>query len=336
MVVVLRSFLLIVIQIGMYILWVVDWVTNFDLKKVSRVFLYILVTFFMVFFSYALYTDYFSKLAEALVEKEFYFSDFEVEVNYPIAVQEIDAPKISARSALVVDRERSKVLYELNSDETLAPASTVKLMTALVALDLYTSQEVITVPEYCTEVEGMKAFFPEGTQFLVDDLIYSMLVGSAGDSACTLASGKVSEKEFIDLMNKKAEALGMKNTHFSNPVGLDNINGGHYSTAKDLYKLASNAVANRFISQAVNTNYFHLKSVDGLYGSNLYNTNVLLEQIPGSVGIKTGTTEDAGEVLIYEFRDDQKDLVVIVMGSTDRFYDVRSLLTWTLLSYSWD
>ena len=320
----------------MYILWILDWVTNFNLKKTSKVSLYLLVTLFGIFFSYAIYSDYFSKLADAFIEKDFYLSDSEVNTYYPILIQEINVPKISAKSALVMDRGKSKVLYELNPDEVLAPASTVKLMTALVALDLYIFQEVLTVPEYCTEVEGMKAFFPEGSKFLADDLIYSMLVGSAGDSACALASGKVSEKEFIDLMNKKAEALGMRDTHFSNPVGLDNINGGHYSTVTDLYKLANNAVANRFISQIVSTNYFYLKSIDGLYGSNLYNTNALLWQIPGSVGIKTGTTEGAGEVLIYEFRDNQKDLVIIVMGSKDRFYDVISLLTWTLLSYSWD
>jgi len=209
-------------------------------------------------------------------------------------------------------------------------------MTALVALDLYKPQDVLAVPEHCTEVEGAKAFFPSGSQFLVNDLIYSMLVGSAGDSACVLASGRVGEDEFINLMNQKAEVVGMNNTYLSNPIGLDNINGGHFSTARDLYKLANIGVTNSFIRQVVSTDYFYLKSIDGSYGRTLYNTNSLLWQIPGSVGIKTGTTKDAGEVLIYEFKDDKKDLVIIVMGSTDRFYDVRSLLTWSLLSYSWD
>ncbi|MFC1700021.1 D-alanyl-D-alanine carboxypeptidase family protein [Patescibacteria group bacterium] len=333
---VFRSILLIIIKIGMYILWVLDWVTNFNLKKASKVLLYVLVTFLGIAFSYAIYSDFFSDLAGAFVGDSFHSSNSNIEIYYPVLVRELEEPKISAKSVLVMDRGKSKVLYELNSNEKLAPASTVKLMTALVSLDLYVPQEVLTISEYCTGVEGMKAFFPAESQFLVDDLIYSMLVGSAGDSACALASGKVSEKEFIDLMNKKAKALGMVNTRFSNPVGLDNVNGGHYSTASDLYKLANNAVADRFIRQVVSTNYFNFRSIDGSFGSHLYNTNSLLWQIPGSVGIKTGTTEDAGEVLIYEFKDSEKDLVIIVMGSEDRFYDVRSLLTWVLLSYTWN
>lgn len=335
-----QGFLLFIIKVGMYVLWIVDFLTNFDLekiwKKLKPAVLYTSVIFFGIFLSWSAYTNFFYKILETFIEESSYSIGPNQKIYLPILVQEIEIPEISAKSVFVIDRGRAKVLYERNSTERLVPASTVKLMTALVALDLYSPQEVLTVPEYCTEVEGAKAFFPPESQFLVNDLIYSMLVGSAGDSACVLASGKVNESEFVNLMNRKAKAIGMEDTRFSNPIGLDRVNGGHFSTARDLYKLANISVANIFMKQVVGSSHFYLKSIDESYGVTLYNTNALLWQIPGSVGIKTGTTEDAGEVLVYEFKDGKKDLVIIVMGSTDRFYDVRSLLTWSLLSYSWD
>jgi D-alanyl-D-alanine carboxypeptidase (penicillin-binding protein 5/6) len=137
-------------------------------------------------------------------------------------------------------------------------------------------------------------------------------------------------------MNEKAKNLGMKKTSFSNPVGLDaDGNQVHYSTAKDLYKLASASTSNPLIKDIVSKRYYYIETEDQKFTKYITNTNKLLSEIPHTTGIKTGTTAGAGEVLIYEYEADGKDLIIVVMGSSDRFYDTRALLSWTLRSYDW-
>jgi len=234
-----------------------------------------------------------------------------------------------------MEKNKNRVLFEKNSGEVMVPASTVKLMSALVVLDIYDIEEEVVVKKECTETEGTKAWFPEGSKFKVKDLFNAMLIGSSGDAVCVLATSKVSEKEFVDLMNKKAKEIGMNSTVFSNSIGLDNINGGHHSTAFDLYKLAIYSMSKPRIKDSVKTNLYVLKSLDNRFTASIYNTNRLLWEIPGTVGVKTGTTESAGEVLIYEYKDELKDIFIIVMGSTDRFGDTKAILNWVTQSYSW-
>jgi serine-type D-Ala-D-Ala carboxypeptidase (penicillin-binding protein 5/6) len=200
---------------------------------------------------------------------------------------------------------------------------------------LYKSTDVVKVPKICTLFNSTKAGLPEGALFSVKDLVYSMLIGSAGDSACTLATGKVSYEEFVAMMNRKASLTGLSDTHFSNPIGLDDLDGQNYSTAWDLYKLSTFAVDNPVISDAVKTKSYTVNGVLGRFAANIYTTNQLLLEIPNTLGIKTGTTQGAGEVFIYEYADDKKELVIVVMGSQDRFTDTRNLLHWAEKSYSW-
>src|SRR5258708_16310878 len=120
-----------------------------------------------------------------------------------------------------MDLTTSKPLYQLNSLAKMAPASTTKLMTALVALDLYKLDDVVEVPNICTLIDSERAGFKPGDQVLIKDMLYALLIKSAGDAACTLAIDKVTYGQFVTLMNKKAQQLGMHNTSFTNPVGLD-------------------------------------------------------------------------------------------------------------------
>ena len=119
-----------------------------------------------------------------------------------------------------------------NPDEKLPPASTVKLLTALVAKDIYDENDILIVSKSCTEIDSTKAMLGEGDAFKVSDLIKSMLIGSAGDSACVIATSKIDEKEFVSKMNDKAQLLGMSSTNFSNPTGLDELDNSQYSTAR--------------------------------------------------------------------------------------------------------
>lgn len=336
-----QRFLLIFVEFFIYLLWLIDVVTSFDLKKIFqslKIALSSAISFvFVLFICYAVYSGNLAYLAQSVVDEYIFQPSSSIDIgSYPILAKKIDVPYFTARSVYVYERKKSKVLYEYDADQKLAPASTTKLMTAIVSRDLYKSTDVIKVPLICTAVDSVKAYFPENTEFTVEDLLKSMLIGSAGDSACVLSTGKLSYNAFVDQMNKKASEIGLENTHFSNPIGLDAANGDHYSTAKDLYKLASFAISDDFIKSVVKTRTFDLKDVNHTFNAKIYTTNQLLWDIPGSVGIKTGTTQSAGEVLIYEYDDGVKDIIIVVMGSQDRFNDTKNILTWILSSYKWE
>lgn len=334
-----RKVILYLIEIGIQVLWVIDRITNFGVKDLFRFLKRSIVSAiclaFFFFLGYSYRTGFLNKIAEG-----YFLSDVrlpsKVITDFPIIAKTISIPQVSARSVLAVDRNTDKILFEKEPSLQALPASTVKLMTAIISFDIYKLDESLRVSRYCINTEGTKAFLPEGVDYKVEDLIKGMLIGSAGDAACVLATSKMEERDFVDLMNKKAKEIGMTSTKFSNPVGLDNINGGHYSTAEDLYKLAKYATSISLIKDIVRSDVYVLLSADKNFSTTLKNTNRLLLEIPGSIGIKTGTTENAGEVLIYEYKDNVKDIVIIVMGSSDRFSDTKLILNWILDSYRWN
>lgn len=253
----------------------------------------------------------------------------------PISLGKIDKPEISARAAIAVDVLSDKVLFDFNSNDKLAPASTTKLMTALISLDIYSLDDKLKTPAVCVSIESQKAGLYTGMKLSVKDLVYTLLIGSAGDSACVLSLGSTSYDDFVNLMNKKAKKIGMENSNFTNPIGLDGENGSHYSSAADLYKLAKYAVKNDTVRDIISTKEYTFSDTSKNLKFKIFNTNKLLWEIPETVGIKTGTTQDAGEVLIYEYKSGNKDIVIIVMGSGDRFFDTKVILNWVLASYLW-
>lgn len=253
----------------------------------------------------------------------------------PQKTAETPFPAISAKSHIIIDVQTNTVLSSRDADLPLPPASTAKLATALASLQIYKLDEEITVPQFCTQVDGTKAELVQGQKFYVGDLLKALLVYSAGDAGCTLSIGKVSYADFIGLMNQIATEADLKNSKFTNPIGLDDADGENLASAEDLAKLGMFAVKNDFIKETVRLKEFDLRDLDGKYSQKLANTNKLLAEIPESVGIKTGTTTGAGEVLIYEYAKDKTDLIIVVMGSRDRFKDVGDSLTWVLSSYEW-
>jgi len=334
-----RKVMLYVIQIGIQVLWVLDRITNFDLKDsfwfLKRLFVVVTSFSFVIFLGYSYGTGYLNKVAEGVFLSSI-SNPITQHISGLIITKSLPKPEVTAKSVLAIERSRNKVLFEKDSNTKMVPASTVKLMTAAVSLDIYKDDELLKVPRICTLVEGSKAFLPSNFEFKVRDLIYVMLIGSSADAACVLSQGKVTEAEFVDLMNKKAKEYEMNSTHFSNSIGLDNVNGGHYSTASDLYKLVTKVLDDPLIQDAVKERYYLLSSIDSRFLINISNTNRLLWEIPDSVGIKTGTTTGAGEVLIYEYKNDKKDIIIVVMGSKDRFGDTKVILDWILNSYSWE
>lgn len=253
----------------------------------------------------------------------------------PHLIKSEDFPEISSKSILAVEYNTGKILYEKNKDEKLPPASTTKLMTALVALDLYKTSEIVTVPSFCTGLNTQKAGYIPGETDNVDNLLKTLLIYSSGDAACALAVGKLSYEDFVSLMNTKAISLEMSNTHFTNPIGFDGENSDNYSSASDLNKLAKEVLKYILLKENVRTREITLKSPSTGNMRQIRNTNDLLWNLPGTVGIKTGRTYAAGEVLIYEYRADGKDIIIVVMGSLDRFTDTKRVLEWILQSYRW-
>ena len=335
-----RKILLFLFEIFVKILWVFDKVTGLDLKYIGKTIIravfYAIPISFIVFLGYSISTGYLHKLYVAyffpeinIVHKN--FSSY----PYPVLTGSEPLPQTTALSLLAKDKKTNKTLVEKNVDMSLAPASTAKLMTALVSMDIYDLEEELLVSDYCAGVEGTKAWLPAGERFKVKDLLKSMLIGSAGDSACVLATSKMSEEDFVSKMNEKVNSLGMTSTRFSNPIGLDDTHENNYSNAPDLYKLAVYATSIPEIKNIVGTKDFRFTNVEKDVNLLVRNTNRLLWEVPNSVGVKTGTTYEAGEVLIYEYDNGLKDIIIVVMGSKNRFADTKNILSWIGKNYSW-
>jgi len=343
------------ISAAINLIWILDYITGFQLKVYVRASLIAVFAFLISFYipNTAANQKLINWSREYAYVPDYYFENINhrskfpapqvlgaktSKTEYPFLANTLEIPAISAKAAIIIDKKSGKTLFELNKNLHLAPASTTKLMTALVSLDLYQLDDYLSVPYLCTLSESQKVGFTLDSKIRVRDLLIGLLVGSGGDSACSLSIGKVSPNEFVDLMNKKAKDLGMENTQFTNPVGLD---GAHFSTAEDLYKLAVYATENEFIKNVVRIKSTEVPVLNPDGSSSkilIVNTNKLLWDVKGSVGIKTGKTEAAGEVLIYEYANDKsdKDIVILVMGSQDRFLDTQNMLFWALNSYRWE
>jgi len=149
---------------------------------------------------------------------------------------------LSARSAIsIVANGKDTIVYELNKDRIVPIASLTKLMTAYVVLDNYLLNDVIVITQEAVDVPEISGTLTAGEQIKVKDLLYSMLVESSNDAAFALANdyNGISEEEFVSLMNLKAQEIGLENTYFINPTGLDVVDGSNYSSAKDLVVLTT-------------------------------------------------------------------------------------------------
>ena len=241
-------------------------------------------------------------------------------------------PIVSAQAVLIVDLNSGISLYEKDADKKLLPASTTKIITALVAMEYYPLNEILTVGK--VNVEGQKMNLIYGEKISVNDLLYGLLVYSANDAAEVLAQNYLGGRNgFIFAMNQKAKELYLTNSYFTNPVGLDG--NGHYSTARDLIRVSWVAMRNPLFSKIVSTKEKTVKSEDGKIVHKLTNINKLLDEKEGILGVKTGWTEEARENLVTYVDRDQKRLLIAVMGSQDRFGETKELIDWVFGNYEW-
>lgn len=231
----------------------------------------------------------------------------------------VQAKALSAQKAILMDGTTGRVIYEKNADEKSLIASTTKIMTALVVCQQCNVLDRVRIPKEAVGVEGSSMYLRAGEVLTVQELLYGLMLQSGNDAAVALAiycGGTV--EGFAELMNDKARSLGLNNTHFVNPNGLDAP--GHYSTARDLAVLAAYAMDDPIFAQTVSTR--QVKCGERY----LTNHNKLLWRVEGADGVKTGFTKAAGRILVSSATRDGRRLVCVTINAPDDWNDHASLL----------
>lgn len=237
-------------------------------------------------------------------------------------------PWITAPEAIVVDGWTGRVLYAKNADVMRQPASTVKIMTALVVLRRRIPLDrVVTVSPLATAYRGSTAGLYAGERITVRNLLYAALLPSGNDAAVALAQSVTPDLvHFVGLMNAQAARLGMTRTHYLTPNGFDRW--GQVTTARDLVRLARVAMSWHVFARVVSTRTWRATSADGRIVHVWTNTDTLLWSNPAVNGIKTGTTPGAGACLVTSARRSGTWVIAASLGSTEasRFVDGSALL----------
>lgn len=229
---------------------------------------------------------------------------------------------VSARSATLYQPETKRSLYSKNSDERMPMASTTKIMTGLLALENCEMSDKIRVDNSAVGIEGSSAYLKAGEVVSVEELIYALLLQSANDAAVALAYYIGDDVEgFVELMNERAKEIGTKDTHFTNPHGLDDEE--HYTTAQDLALITAEALKNEEFKKIVST---YKRSFSDGERTRLYvNHNKLLQRYDGCIGVKTGFTRKSGRCLVSAAERDGLTFIAVTLDAPNDWSDHSSL-----------
>lgn len=223
---------------------------------------------------------------------------------------------LSAHAAILMDAATGEVLYEKNADEQMRIASTTKILTALVALEEASPCQVITVTNDHM-VEGSSMYLKVGEELTVQELLYGLMLSSGNDAALSLTEVCGGESLFVEKMNALAGRIGMADSSFRNPNGLDEE--GHYSTARDMARLAAYAADDPAFVRLCSTTNASIKD------RSMSNHNKLLRRIEGCIGMKTGYTKAAGRTLVSCVERDGRRLVAVTLKASDDWSDHEKL-----------
>lgn len=243
-----------------------------------------------------------------------------------------DAPKISAKSALFFDSKTGTILYAKNPHLKLPIASLAKVMTAVIALEHHNLDVEFTISESAANMEPDKMLLLPGERLSLKELLYGVFLISANDAAEALAQETVgSRDEFIKLMNLKAAQLGMLDTHFVNPTGLDEDSESSYSTSYDLGLLTRYAI--KYFPSLVeisSTPHIVLPQTSSHQDYDMYSGINLLTTFPGVAGLKTGYTPQAGLTLISLYKKGDREIMGVILGSENRRDEAKELLDYSI------
>jgi D-alanyl-D-alanine carboxypeptidase len=257
---------------------------------------------------------------------------------FPIRNWLIEEPEILAKSAIVLnfrnDRKDS-TLFQKNINQVLPIASLTKLMTAIIVIENYNPEETIRVSEKSISTDGNNGGLINGEELKIKDLLYIMLIESSNDAAMVLAEDnpKMGYEEFMQKMNNKTKELGLKNTNFVEPIGLDSYN---QSTVSEIAVLAEYAFKFPLLAEILKTPEATIYSIDKSIIHKITSTNKLLGKIPQLIGGKTGFTEEAGGCLMTISNIlNNNYLITVILGSTQREDDTTKLIDWAQNAWIW-
>ena len=289
--------------------------------------IYIVLTIFVFLSSYVVLAD----------DEDEEFDENIIEENEKKEIEETASeysrPTINSRKYVIYDRLSGRCIYGKDENKQTAMASTTKIMTILIVLEHCKLTDVVTMDKKAAKTGGSRLGLSEGDKVTVNDLLYGLMLRSGNDAAVALAihtAGSV--EKFAQLMNDKAKELGLKNTHFVTPHGLDNPE--HYTTAFELAKLTDYALKNEKVLEIVKTKTTTI-NING-YNRQISNTNELLGNVEGVYGVKTGFTNNAGRCLVTAVKRGDMDLIIVVIGADtrkDRAKDSMKLIEYAYKKY---
>lgn len=295
-------------------------------KKIF-VFLLIIVTLNGAFINLCYADDVEEDETEEITETEIN------EVN-EVSKNAAEVPILNSRRCVIFDRTSKTVMYGKNEELRSAMASTTKIMTATIALENGNLQDEITIDRKAAGTGGSRLGLKRGDKITLNDLLYGLMLRSGNDAAVAIAEHIGGSVEgFAELMNQKATELGLKDTHFVTPHGLDSSE--HYTTALELAKLTDYALKNEKFAKIVATKSTTI-SING-NPRQLSNTNELLGVLNGVIGVKTGFTNGAGRCLVTETKRGDMDIIVVVLGADtkkDRTKDSIKLIEYAFSNFT--
>lgn len=275
----------------------------------------------------------------ATVSSECDISDLEIPIDATVTDAAIGTSlEIKAKSAILMEVNTGKILYEMNSDEKLPPASITKIMSLLLIIEAINNgklsvEDVVTASEHACSMGGSQIWLETGESMTVDDLLKAAVIASANDATVALGEHIAgSEEGFVAMMNARAKELGMTATNFVNATGLDAE--GHLSSAHDVAVMSAELIKHDLIKNYSTVWMDSLRDGE----SELVNTNKLVRFYKGTTGLKTGTTSSAGYCLSATAERDGLELVAVIMSgetSTDRFEGAKKLLDYGFANYEY-
>ncbi len=257
-------------------------------------------------------------------------------VSLTLPVQAAAPPPLpKAHAAVLMDTATGKIVYDKQGGKRLPPASTTKILTAILAIESGRMTDAVTVSEHAAKTRGSTMHLKAGQVLTLEELVTGLMLRSGNDAAVAIAEylgGSV--EEFAVHMNARAHQLGAKDSHFVNPHGLPDPD--HYVTARDLAKLARFAMQNERFAAIVGQKEARVDWEDagGMHEAELKNTNKLLWRLAGADGVKTGSTGEAGPCLVASATEDDHRFVCVLLNDPARWQDAAALLRWGLDEYT--
>lgn len=239
---------------------------------------------------------------------------------------------LSAEGAVLMDCDSHTVLFSKNHDKKMGMASTTKIMTALIAAENFDLKKTVEIPSDAVGIEGSSVYLYKGEKITMEELLYALLLQSANDAAAAIAIAVAGSIDaFADMMNERAAQMGLKNTHFTNPHGLNDDE--HYTTAYDLAVISAHALKNETVRNIVSTFKKSIPIDSDCNPRLLVNHNKMLRLYDGAIGVKTGFTKSTGRCLVSAAEREGLTVIAVTLNAPDDWNDHTKLLDFGFDNY---